>query len=1621
MKTAEALHKNSAATNHIQKKQEPFFKKEGQGDFFAKSNDNLDSFFDSNTIQTKLTIGQPNDKYEVEADTVADKVVQRLAHPNVKAAEQTAVSETILNGENQIEKRGNNILQQKPIFESKIEQSDVELQTKLSPPLIQKKCNQCEEKEKLQKKEDQGIEEEGLEIQQQPIFEHKAEQSKVTRQAELQQLNKGKENNISTTQNTSTDIQTKSLINTSVTEEKFQKKEEELLETNEEIQDKLSETEVPLPPDDESVQTKSNDSVPKVSSNLQSRLNLSKGGGSAMGSEIKTSMGSAFGTDFNDVKIHTGSEAVQMSDELGAQAFTHGNDIYFNEGKYNINSTSGKHLLAHELTHTVQQRSAPHAIQKSDDEFIEQEFTEENLLAYTCVGLKRILTSIVKNSFITLFSVEDDSQDFFTVFMEQFSELLNNYTNLDLSEEDISTIEGRAWELSQIEATFNELTYSYPTAVLWLKDYLGLPPEVAEVGGRLSYGNQFFINTISADITYYLLNPFDGRFQESESYVYCPVLTLADLQTFFSGYVQSWTTHDGFIELEFIGALEGLIALRDAFSDPRLTEDERVAIGTEISRVSRYILLLDQELEPLRDTLEAGEERLEAEGASELEFFLDSNADRIDAIESNAATETNTLASLGNGIELLQNESIDQLDNSQYPIFNDGLEVSPDAAFPETTDETTLDMMRDLSDRIDSQSEALESLREEVIPSNPSYNFDEFIQMYDQWFAFFSPAARDSDPFYRQMDTLITGLYGYMGYAGVEGGIGRAFLMEQFANSVAGNLGGANGSFASTIGSNRPHRRESLTGTAENVDYQFGEFFGNTNSSSSFSGEQQSAERTLSRETVESEEGFNELRRMREARASRSEIEGEAIERGVMVSGRGGPIYLLPEERHQNLFSYLMTTTVLNLNGEYVPVNEQRVMPENVAEYLLAQTQHYNTLQEAHTPGVGDGTTRFRGVEFGEAGSTNRYLEGGTGSNTSINEATELRNNMSDSRSDANLPDSGSVQQIAVSRLLNDLEEYLNEYFVQNEEIVPRVLAILRISVLEHRGDEQFMQHFTAEALAKALAMSISIAGIVAALRFVPYIGFALSATIGKILKRYGIATDVGSVIAIAAFLRKSSEAGSFHSARVWGYIAKFMLSEIGQLLQGFAVSSVMDTFQVARSVVRNRQHTSVNEVMRDLEPLTKEPELKEILREDLESLREEVILDGGGNESNPKLELIDDVLLRLNSNQPDRLITPDIDGLRPGEGDSIIRADGTVSIAGETHGLSVTYRDGRLIIRICSDCDGFIGALDHAIGIAQQRGHSEAESLLVSLKEDTVNLQRRINREEINIEDATPDLNALKERLRTLASNHTEVDQVMHEAMGLNRDAVDMSASSTALEPLSGGRMISESSRLVENASGEIIQIDEAAIPSGVRPGETFDINGESYIYYGDAQQRMLVEEGFSGRDIDALGGRARVMESHDMGVEQGRLKADADGLSLIDLNPPDQYLGLFGRGVDDFARRGNVFYILEYKGGSAELGQTRTGGEQMSDRWIGTKLAEITFHYRDANGDLAILPMVNQLLRAAHGGRLRGKVYTTRWNDTRTGPLPTETVDIRYNRDAVQSAFDTRLQRLREQNGLL
>ncbi|MEO1050806.1 MAG: DUF4157 domain-containing protein [Bacteroidota bacterium] len=103
----------------------------------------------------------------------------------------------------------------------------------------------------------------------------------------------------------------------------------------------------------------------QVPSRLESNIRSTKGSGEPLPQDLAEDMGSKMGEDFSDVKVHTDANAISANDQLGARAFTQGNDIYFNRGEYDASSQNGKHLLAHELTHVVQQKSKPDFLSKA--------------------------------------------------------------------------------------------------------------------------------------------------------------------------------------------------------------------------------------------------------------------------------------------------------------------------------------------------------------------------------------------------------------------------------------------------------------------------------------------------------------------------------------------------------------------------------------------------------------------------------------------------------------------------------------------------------------------------------------------------------------------------------------------------------------------------------------------------------------------------------------------------------------------------------------------------------------------------------------------------------------------------------------------------------------------------------------------------------------------------------------------------------------------------------------------------------------------------------------------------------------------------------------------------------
>ncbi|MFP4346115.1 MAG: DUF4157 domain-containing protein, partial [Anaerolineales bacterium] len=108
-----------------------------------------------------------------------------------------------------------------------------------------------------------------------------------------------------------------------------------------------------------------------------------QGSGRPLPRETRAYMEPRFGARFDDVKVHTGETAHELTGQLQAKAFTHGRDIYFSRGAYDPHTAAGKQLLAHELTHTVQQTghaARTHEISRMPNLRVQRLISRENFI-----------------------------------------------------------------------------------------------------------------------------------------------------------------------------------------------------------------------------------------------------------------------------------------------------------------------------------------------------------------------------------------------------------------------------------------------------------------------------------------------------------------------------------------------------------------------------------------------------------------------------------------------------------------------------------------------------------------------------------------------------------------------------------------------------------------------------------------------------------------------------------------------------------------------------------------------------------------------------------------------------------------------------------------------------------------------------------------------------------------------------------------------------------------------------------------------------------------------------------------------------------------------------------------
>jgi hypothetical protein len=204
-----------------------------------------------------------------------------------------------------------------------------------------------EEEESVQMKEDLQLEEEEESVQMKERLQLEEEEESVQMKEDLQ-LEEEEES-----------VQMKEDLQLEEEEESVQMKEDLQLEEEEEsVQMK---EDFQLEEEEESVQMKKyqsqeNGVKEQRADRIEPILTQEKGRGNPMDTATRQAMEQAFGADFGQVRVHTDPSAQWMNKVMHAKAFAHGNDIFFNENNYQPGTKDGKKLLAHELTHTLQQK-----------------------------------------------------------------------------------------------------------------------------------------------------------------------------------------------------------------------------------------------------------------------------------------------------------------------------------------------------------------------------------------------------------------------------------------------------------------------------------------------------------------------------------------------------------------------------------------------------------------------------------------------------------------------------------------------------------------------------------------------------------------------------------------------------------------------------------------------------------------------------------------------------------------------------------------------------------------------------------------------------------------------------------------------------------------------------------------------------------------------------------------------------------------------------------------------------------------------------------------------------------------------------------------------------------------
>lgn len=855
----------------------------------------------------------------------------------------------------------------------------------------------------------------------------------------------------------------------------------------------------------------------------------------------------------NADRVRIGRDVAGVGQSLDAEAVTVGSTILFRPGAYAPERGRGNDVLAHELGHVLQHqqgRGTGVAAQSMADP--EAEYRAESSTDMAVLAEDVLLLTLDR---LLMEEIEGDATDH---FVETFQAAIEWHFSPDLAEELTHDVA----RLAELRVAANGLEFDVvgtADILIWL---LGLPPSIVHEGEEVSYGVDRYIELVTDAIGQYLSTEIE----------------YPDLAVRFERLVAGLGDPVGILEAELAGIMHEFRA--------RITAAGGHFEDAEIGALARQALLLLDEIENLRER-GIGERAFHDE--IEIDVYVSDALERLAAAE----TEERTRAELGDELSLL---ALHEFELETAFADRPEQQVDPEAAFPETTQRAVERMTEQAQDRVDGLARDVADLRGEIVPTDPDYDFREFVAVYRRWLGFFSPGARDADHQYRQMVEFYQGITEVIKeFGGPEGGFARFLLVQLLFDWRFPMPDATSVDFVTELA--EPTRTAETTGSPDEPSYAFAElFFGRRPTAQA---EERSRERYAGFKRASREESF---RLLEQVAAGDRPVVQSAHELGLLDRPRGQIVGDVERDEDPPFaaWSYFLSQTVETGLGQRTLVHERREMPAEVGDYLLGAAQLLGALEDRHVPridvdgesvAIGDAITRTAGLDIRPPGSAGGTIEPGR-----------------------ELP---TVEEVA-SALLGDLRAYFDEYIAQAEEL-ERVAITYIIAAGEHDAQEAFARHFSFRSIAMAIARAIAMQTALFALRAAGPVGRVMAQAIPRAMKKLGAGSDTQVVMTVLGWINAAQSVSSFRQARVMAIPAEDLMDELGNVIQGKAVSAVVDFTQASWEYSKLRDDPLTR--MDLFEELSGDQGMRVIMVEEIDAELDR-LQSGSGNEQ--EIELLE-------------------------------------------------------------------------------------------------------------------------------------------------------------------------------------------------------------------------------------------------------------------------------------------------------------------------------------------------------------------------------------------------------------